>query len=294
MTSSRSTTLERRKPRFPRAASIVRNTKGMSTAKLLLPAAASSRPILKKPALALFNMFSQGDLVKYSYAIAGKPITGVLRKSNVFSDFQSALELAVGDCYHLHHLPTPTQIIDGGANTGLFSLAAAARWPSAAITAFEPVTENIDVVRTHLKLNKFEDTVSLAPYALGANSRQATFFIREANQGSMADDVDYSEQITVDVVPIADYIKQDEQGITLIKLDIEGAEMECLPEVFKKLPKGGLILVMELHDAPKNMPTVEDMAKKEGAILEVYEKGSNTAHVRIHTPNIDLKPLNLL
>jgi hypothetical protein len=63
------------------------------------------------------------------------------------SDLQSALELGVDDCYCLGRLKEPEFVVDGGGNTGLFTLAACARWPKASIVVCEPVPANLKILK---------------------------------------------------------------------------------------------------------------------------------------------------
>lgn len=277
--------------RFPRARTILSATSGLSALKLLLPAMASSRAATRTAALTVMKWLSDGKNVAYSYRVAGQPLTGLLRLSDLFSDFQSALELAAGDCYHLEQLPEPEVIIDAGANTGLFSLACAARWPAARITAFEPVPSNIEAIGAHLNANGLAERVTLVPRALGASHGEVTFYLRDANQGSMSADIDYDDKLQVQIVPITEYVPAKVDGVTLMKFDIEGAEMDCLPALFERGPMERTIIVMELHEIAQNLAPVREMASRAGMRAEIYEMGSTTCHMRISTPDLDLPPL---
>jgi hypothetical protein len=62
------------------------------------------------------------SLIRYGYTIGDRKLAGFLRWKHIDSDLQTALELAIGDCYRLSKLQRPDFIIDGGANRGLFFL----------------------------------------------------------------------------------------------------------------------------------------------------------------------------
>src|SRR5437763_7469187 len=117
--------------RFPRARAAMAALSGFSLMKILLAVVANGRPALRLVALGLLKVFAPGSTISYTYVVGNRKLKGFLRWEHLTSDLQSALELAIGDCYRMNKIPNPDFIVDGGANTGLFTLAAAARWPIA-------------------------------------------------------------------------------------------------------------------------------------------------------------------
>ena len=99
---------------------------GLSRVKILLAVLANSRPLARPFALGLLKLLAPGSRVSYQYKIGNTKLIGFLRWKHIDSDLQSALELAIDDRYQLNQIPQPDFIVDGGANTGLFSLAASA------------------------------------------------------------------------------------------------------------------------------------------------------------------------
>src|SRR5262249_32006718 len=167
---------------FPNARRILRGTKGRSRLMFLIAQASLSRPRLAGPCRSLLRRFARCGRLPFDYLINGRRRHAFLRLEHLGGDLYSAMELAVGNLYRLEKLPKPDLVIDGGANTGLFTLAAAARWPEARIRVCEPVPHNLAIVDEHLRINSVQAEV--LPVALGGAAGRATFYCRQANQGS--------------------------------------------------------------------------------------------------------------
>lgn len=269
---------------LPRVREILAQTSGLSALKLILAAANSSRPFLRPFCLTLLRILSRNGRVTFRYRIAGKPLRGFLRLSHLDADFQSALELAMGDRYRLAQLPEPHLVIDGGANTGLFSLAAGARWPKARIVACEPFPENVWLISDHLKINGIFNSVETRDIALASATGTKTFYCRAANEGSFDPQVPYERTLKVRTARIVDLLKDREQEPVLIKLDIEGSEIEVLRDFFSHSNTQNSIVVLELHDTKINKPLIIDMATNAGFSIDFYEEGSSTAHCQLTAP----------
>lgn len=266
---------------YDRAQTILAGTSGLSAFKLLLATARQTRPWLDSFARGTLKLLSSDSEVSYRYRRFGSKRRGLLRLSQLDSDLQSALELAVGDCYRLSQLPEPDLIVDGGANTGMFSLAASARWPTVPIIACEPVPDNVAAICKHLTLNDLTNTVELHEAALGGKEYSLDFFVREANQGSFDETLPYSSVIQVDVKPLRSFLADRTFKRLLIKLDIEGAERDVLEAFFSKPVAEDVIIVMEVHDLRNNRRFVEDLAEKNDLSLEFFELGGDTGHCQL-------------
>lgn len=204
--------------------------------------------------MSILRILPNGNLVEFEYSIIGKSQKGLLRLNHINADIQSALELAVGDCYRLEDLPSPDLVIDGGGNTGLFANAACARWPGANVIVCEPVPQNISLIHDVLALNSFGQCVSVQLAALSATAGYQECYYREANQGRFDLDLPWTEEIVVPTVRLSELISETSKGITLIKFDIEGAEIDVLRDYFSSEKIVRTIIVLELHSADVNPP----------------------------------------
>lgn len=139
---------------------------------------------------------------------------------------------------------TPLRILDGGANIGLASRVFRARWPDAAIVAVELDAANAALAERNL-----------IPH--GVQVRHAGLWSREEPlQVANPLDEEWSRQATpltpgaaaVPGLPVD--VLLDELGwdsVDLLKLDIEGAEIDVLHTSARWLPRVRC-LVIELHD----------------------------------------------
>src|SRR5262249_40458252 len=232
---------------FARARQILKHAHGLSAIKILLSTSISSRPAFRHLSIAALRLLSPGQYVQFDYVLADKGLKGLLRFNHINADTQSALELAIGDCYRLPDLPSPELVIDGGGNTGLFAVAACARWPKANVILCEPVAANVEIIKEVLKINSYLGRVSVRHVALWSETGTRTFYLRDANQGSFDGEVAWTGSIIVPTIRLAELIDAVPRRLCLIKLDIEGAEMEVLRDYFSLGQIHKTIIVMELH-----------------------------------------------
>jgi len=129
---------------------------------------------------------------------------------------------------------SPSTVLDVGANKGQFSLVARHLFPRAQIHAFEPLES---------ERRTFQSVVSgpvrMHAVALGAMRGKAEFFVASRADSSslltpgkrqeMAYGVGLAKTITVFVERLEDAIRpEDLVGPVLLKLDVQGAELQVL------------------------------------------------------------------
>lgn len=214
------------------------------------------------------------------YKKYGKLLKALVRGKHLQSDIQSILELAAGDCYNLNKLEwQPDVIIDGGGNSGLFTLLASAKWAQSTIFCFEPLPENVEHIKKHIEANKLSNPIKVISEAIGNSTRKTKFYIREANQGSTNNNIDYTEEIEVNVFHLRKLYEEYKLNKVFIKLDIEGAEFEILEDFFKTGPYQNLIIVLEVHGNKKQQEHLLNKAIDAGFIGNYWEQAAETAHL---------------
>lgn len=155
--------------------------------------------------------------------IAGKP------REFAFSDRSELIafeEIFCDDEYQHAVLPPVRVIVDGGANVGASVLWFRSQYPAARIIALEPDPRTFSkLVRTLANV----ENVDLVPWALAGSDGSVTLFRSTLSWESCIDD----DRGTLRVRSVTlGYLMLDKclTSIDLLKLDIEGAEWQVLPE----------------------------------------------------------------
>lgn len=157
----------------------------------------------------------------------------------------------------------PKHVIDAGGSTGMFALAAALRWPSAHITVFEPSIRQRIVLKRNARLAGVAARITLRPEALWNEDSLLSFRsngsvsgIRGVSQ-ALPLTLDFSERVTA--VPLDD-LMVDARGslkVDLIKMDIEGAEVEALEGARRVLGEDRPVLLVQAYHLRAESRTLE-------------------------------------
>ncbi len=176
--------------------------------------------------------------------IAGSSVHGCWLGSYEFEKQQLFVKV-------LESLEANSTIFDVGANVGFYSMLSATVLPSSNVYAFEPLPRNIDFLRRHIALNKFEN-IKLIPSAVG--SVKGTALFDDSTNPSMGalspDGKTQVEVVCVDDLLSSGFIRVPD----LIKMDIEGGEIEALKgmqNMLKNQPPKAIFLSThgsEIHD----------------------------------------------
>ena len=143
-------------------------------------------------------------------------------------------------------------VFDVGANVGAYSLLFG-QWvgSTGAVFAFEPSPAIRDGLRRHIQLNALEGSVRAVPAAVGAAPAQARFVIEStAGEGRLAGDRDSgAPTIDVPVTTIDEFCASEKLTPNVIKVDVEGAELEVLRGARATIhrTRGRLSLFVEMH-----------------------------------------------
>ena len=170
--------------------------------------------------------------------------------------------------------------MDCGANVGAVTVQMAAT--GATVHAYEPDPRNFDALEAavgHLP------NVELHMVALGATEGQATLRRLHDKFGTEKGRGESSSTYFKDPALFSDNVVQVEQRafgtevtrlggrIALVKMDIEGAEFEILPQVFADPERQGFdALFVETHErmAPSEIPVMERMRRQAARLSAPY------------------------
>lgn len=185
--------------------------------------------------------------------ITGQPPTsGLLLRAVPLEHVQAwdlvrgVMELPVQEAFRRHVGPGSV-VWDVGANVGYFSILAARL--GAQVHAFEPVPENVGMIRGNVAANGMEQSVQVHPVAAGASDGPAEFLVVEDPSWShLADRGRHPrtrESLQVEVVRL------DGLGLPapdLVKIDVEGSEVAVLEGALRTLQEDRPVVVIELHE----------------------------------------------
>lgn len=174
----------------------------------------------------------------------------------------------------------PEVVIDAGAATGLFSIALCLRFPEATVYAFEPSVRQRILLRRNLRANKLDARVQVEPMGLWNEEAELSFHTHGAmssiEQVSMLRaKVAFRE--TIRVTTLDNWC--DQRGLTkidLVKMDIEGAEIEALAGARRTLARCRpelLIQAYHTRDGAQTFAACEHFLRDLGYLCTEPEPG---------------------
>lgn len=245
---------------FDNVASIMSIHSPLSSFKLLCVAASFSRPKLRPLWQSMLQPFVHDGEVDVHYRCAESDQKIHLRMSELESDFLSTLELGARDTYNLDNGFHPDLVIDGGGNIGLFTLRVSALESAAGnkpdFIIYEPLPHNSEQCRRHLEENHVKARIVNA--CLGGTRRSLPFYWREAVKSSFDPSKPYQKVVEMPVHLLKDAIGDSPAKRILIKLDIEGMEVEAL-SAFLPEEDRPVYIVGEVHNVSVNIPLMEQL-----------------------------------
>ncbi|KKD39569.1 FkbM family methyltransferase [Limnoraphis robusta] len=142
---------------------------------------------------------------------------------------------------------------DIGANIGFFTVIAARLvGESGQVYAFEPVPENADRIRQNAEINQFSH-VTVFEKAVSANPGTAELLLAHHSGGATLSTAgtppDLRGKMDVELVSIDDLIAQGQiKPPSLVKIDVEGAEIAVLQGMVQTLKQFQPLLIYEVDD----------------------------------------------
>lgn len=142
---------------------------------------------------------------------------------------------------------------DVGANIGFFTIIAAnIVGPNGKVYAFEPLLENTEVVRHNVSINHFPQ-VQVFQKAVTSTSGKERLFIAGFSGGSALETGDKPPdligEINVETVSIDDLVRGEViQAPDVVKIDVEGAEVNVLEGMRDTIQKHRPVVIYEIDD----------------------------------------------
>lgn len=166
-------------------------------------------------------------------------------------------------------IETAKIIIDAGAHTGFFTMYARALNKTVKIIAIEPEKANIEALEKHLKTNSITN-VKIIKKALASRTEKRDFFISKDSHNHSFSYVRGSTPIEVDTIDVPDLLKQEKIAkISLLKMDIEGAEEEIIRSLAKDDYVKVEAIIMEYHN-PKTIKKLESILRENRFKVQLF------------------------
>lgn len=162
------------------------------------------------------------------------------------SDLPVCYQILANQEYALQLPPNEVSlIIDGGANIGITSLLFLNLFPAARVISVEPDPENARICTMNLR--PYVDRATVLQGAIWSTSSNLRF---EPARSSLSGTVFEDQSGSIRAYSIADLLGPGAKYIDLLKLDIEGSELQVFgPSAQLWLPRTRNI-VIELHGEP--------------------------------------------
>lgn len=211
----------------------------------------------------------------------------------LFLDEADSLKLSMNGSYEIFEtelikrLVQPAdRVVDIGANIGYYSLLMSGLVGSKGkVYAFEPDPTNLDLLRRNIDFNNRENIV-VVPEAVANRQGFSQFYVSDNNRG--AHSLEATEALTaageVAITSLDHYFKSNRSNISLIKMDIQGAEYKALvgmKQVLVQNPQ--LILITEYwpYGLEKSGVAPKDYLRAiESLGFQIYEIHENTRRIK--------------
>lgn len=192
---------------------------------------------------------------KFYYGFQGVPVTiaqETIRLDESLRRWNIAAEKAVHEIIEQYLQPNDV-FIDVGANFGLHTVYAAKLvGEKGRVFAFEPVAKHLKLLQTNLNLSHVRERVEIVSTALSNSAESSlTFYLPPEEEiavtASLNPDSDNLQEIQVSNTRLDDYWHNIDREVKLIKIDVEGAELEVLRGAEKLLRRWKPKLLIEVH-----------------------------------------------
>lgn len=142
-------------------------------------------------------------------------------------------------------------IVDVGGNIGLYSVIGAKYMPrNGRVVAFEPIPNNVSLLKENLALNDVENKVTVEQIAIGDSVGKVELYISEKSIGNHSASADNagknSVKMNINRTSLDKYFEKIEvKSIDILKIDIEGYDYYALKGALKVIKKHKPTLFVE-------------------------------------------------
>ncbi len=173
-----------------------------------------------------------------------------LRSASMSALSEGVYELGVEKLFEAL-LPNSKKFIDIGANVGFYTCFAITLNNDIQVISIEPNEEVRKRLNFNIQLNKYENKVNVIPFGVALNTEVLEFYIPPnsgTGAGSLRDlhpEEGESQKISIEVKPLTSILEKSGE-FDLLKMDIEGSELNALISGIELITKYKPVIIVEL------------------------------------------------
>jgi FkbM family methyltransferase len=195
-------------------------------------------------------------------------------------------EIFVNQIYQFLSSKTNPYIIDAGANIGLGLIYFKSIYPNSEIIAFEPDEKAFKALEYNVSSLQLKN-ITLIKKALWDTVTELNFYSEGADSGRLTNDQVATQVIKTQTTVLSEYLK--DRKVDMLKIDIEGAELNVLKECKNYLKNVSNIFV-EYHsfkNSPQNLAMLIRILEEDGFRIIIHHIGmySSQPFVKIEEYN---------
>lgn len=138
--------------------------------------------------------------------------------------------------------------VDVGANVGVYSLLASVV-PGVEVWAFEPSSDTAPKARANVGLNGLNDRIRVVQAAVGSEPGRALLSVGLGTVNSLVERADDTNVEEVSLVTLDTYLSpSDRMEVRILKIDVEGAELDVLRGAQELIDSARPIVIAEAND----------------------------------------------
>lgn len=171
-------------------------------------------------------------------------------------------------------------LYDIGANIGAYTLFSCGLHKGVRAVCFEPVVSNVFALSGNLRINEFDDRVWVINCALASQQSVTRFDIRNDLPGTASIRADDSEANDLNQAVLC--LRLDDAGSlglpapTIMKIDIDGAELDMMQGALETLRSPQLRTVLIEADVNESVDQVANLAAQCGLVLKEKHLRTNS------------------
>lgn len=170
------------------------------------------------------------------------------------------------------HVHSGDVVYDIGANIGFFTIITARLvGPAGHVYAYEPLRENVVALERNIALNDFRN-VTVRPCAVSRHDGSALLEVAPEPNWAQLESVgtrpDVQGRVRVDTVALDSELARGARPPSIVKIDVEGAELEVLDGMLETLRRHRPVVLAEMHGRNRE---VAERLRGAGYALSILE-----------------------